>query len=1009
MSKVLFETIRKSLFIWAVICSAVVAGQNSFETSFFSAYESIIKGEPKFVRDSWNQSDRVFVLSEQQDSLSWESELLPDYYSNTFARFFFAAGLSTTDTTAYTLWLDQKALFTFQPEILSGDTILYSYRGSSLTFHKQKENKTATEFFVELRLPLQVLSLGERIRLKVTAHNEQPHQFWIYDLKPQAPFQIQNKGITKRGLESEWQKLILDLYYFSSEKPVFGLNVNGKTRITDTLRFGYNKWEVDIETGREAAWAELDMFRNDSLVKYVGYESKPLPYHEIYLVPKIVGDTLHSESINRLVGHVPSMTILESHLKGLSETDRMKWMHQLQTGAISFNVSNAQDFIGCNDWANYYDNLSKGLLFAKEQNLNGKSLQLSNPYELSESLIPFLTVYGIEYLSIKQDDLPLVDTKEIDEYPYFYWKNGESKILCEWYHHSYPSSLLSEDLIEQHLKNVSKPSYKMSRMDVELESMEGLQSFVNYWNTTYSNPKLIISSLEQYFDAFKQQHGEKLPELTYEYIGFSSMLTDVFPESSSAINKSQEELQELETAALFAPGLFKESSLEQHDLTNERRASLENLAYKNVVEEQTLVPDSVAKPSIYLTKKYQEITSEMDSVFVVCNSGEAVEGAYVEISQKWSENYQSVYGGEKEKLLPVQRMSDGTLLVYLEQVPAYGTLPLRLSALPTSVTSDLEIETSRVSNSRLSITYNANGYLTGLQRKDVAAAYIYENDTWGGIFKQSGSLLSLWESESSVSVVEKGPLCYKIQWTSEDEEMRYTRSLILYAWSDSFEWEVDVSMLSDVSGVDSYLSFPFLLEKPTYKYHTAFGTERDKFRYHWKRRNYRMPEAHIYQVEGLEKACQISMTKNGPLYARRLDFVSDWLPSYGDNGFLYQLSSRNHKENSIRENFRFRPVFRSSPMSVAEQEIILLPVSIEHHESLMDWDDENIELKYLKATEDGTMLAVFYNNSSEESNLKLKTSLNKKIECDPFGEGQRNLTNKKKMAGFSYLFVKLEP
>lgn len=1009
MSKVVFKTVKKSLFVWMILCSSIVLGQNAFETSFFSGYESIISGEEKIVRNSWSRSDRAFLLSEVQDSLSWESEQLPDYYSNSFARFFFAGGMNTTDSTSYTLWLDQKALFQFQPQLLEKDTVLYSTRGSSLAFHEQKKTDTTTEFFVELRLPLLVLSLGEQIQLKLTNNSKTPHRFWLYDLKPQAPFVVKNKGVSKRGFKMDIQKLELSLYYFNQEKPAFRLDVNGKPRVLDTLQFGYNKWDIEIEGGSQAKWTELDMFRNDSLVKYIGYESNALPYHEIYLVPKIKAGTVDSVAIDRALGHIPGMRVLNNILKDVSETDRMKWMHQLQTGAVSFNLSSDTDMIGNNLWANYYNNFKEGLLFAKEHNLNGKSLQLNNPFELSESFLPFLKEYGIDYLSIKEDDLPLLATKEIDKHPYFFWKKDDQKVLCEWFHHTQKSSSLSELAIAEQLERASHHPYKISRMDIELEGVEELRSFVNYWNTTYSNPKLIISSLDQYFEKFNQEYGEKIPELSYEFIGFSPVLTDVFPERSQEISELKASNEMMGDLAIFAPELFLETYQKQAKLLADKEAYIEKLASANVVEEQCLVSDTLAIAAVLELKHYQNIPNESDSVFVAYNAGEALETAYLEIPEKWSKGYLSAFAGKKEQAIPVQRMSDGGLLVYLEKVPAYGTVRIRLSALPATANGDLELTTSSLSNSRLDISFHQNGYLNGLQRKDAPSAYIYENDVWGGIFKQSGTSLSLWESSATMSIEENGPLCKRIKWVSQDNELRYTRYLTLYAWADRFEWEVELSLLSDTALSDNYLSFPFLLEKPTYKYQTSFGVERDKAHYNWKRRAYRLPEGLAYQVEGLQKACQISMSKAGPLYRRRLDFVSDWLPSYGDNGFLYQLSSRNHKEPTFRETFRFRPGFHSNEFVASQQELMVLPAAIAHREDLLNWDDKSIVLRYLRTDSEGDILAVFYNSSSEEHNLKLKTDFKKKFECDSYGEAQRNLSGKKKMPGHTYLFVKLHP
>lgn len=1007
MSKVVFETVKKSLFIWAVFSSVLLMGQNSFETSFFSAYESIISGEPKSIEDSWNSSNQVYILSEAQDSLSWKSEQLPDYYSNTFARFFFAAGMSTEDETNYTLWLDQKPLFQFQSTILQSDTTLFSYRGSNLSFHLQRETEKEKAFFVELRLPLQMMSLGEQLSLKLTDDNEKLHQFWLYDLKPRAPFRIQNKNITKRGFETELQKLQLDVYYFSSEKPAFALDVNGKTRLKDTLDFGYNKWEIEIETGREPKWTELDMFRNDSLVKYIGYESKPLPYHEIYIVPNIQDDSIALSSIDRLKGHVAGMDVLEHVLKELSETDRMKWMHQLQTGAISFNLSNTEDFTGENTFENYYANLSNGIDFAKEHNLNGKGLQLNNPYELSEAIVPFLRTYGVEYLSIRQDELPLVDTKALDKFPYFYWKNGEAKVLCQWYHHTASSSLLSEDLISEHLSRRSNSRYKISRMDLNLDNVEELRTFVNYWNTTYSSPKLIISSLDQYFDKFKEEYGTKIPELNYNYLGFSPLVTDVFPESSSQLQASKTALKQWETAALFAPDSFLVGFVKEQKALSESEAEIEGLASNYVFEHQSLRADSLAVASPYVVKRYDEGINDVDSVFVVCNPGKSLEDTYIEIPEKWSKGYHSVYLGEKEQLIVSQRLSSGNLLVHLKEVPAYSSLPLRLSRNVASLESDLRFDESSISNSRIRVEYRRDGYLNGLQRKDVAAEYIYENDVWGGLFKASGASLELWETSSSMEVVEKGPLCYKITWVSEDESIRYERSLVLYAWADSFDWEVTCTILSDGLVKDNYLSFPFLLEKPSYKFRTERTTEDDKFRYEWKRRDYRMPDALAYQVEGLEKACQLSMQKNGPLYSRKLDFVSDWLPSFGDNGFLYQLKSDDNEEGTFSERFSFRPVFRSSPIPTPAQALLLLPNNMSIETFLMKWDNKNIDLEYFKPNAEGDVFVVFYNNSGEEQNLKLKTPFKKKFECDIYGEARNNLAGKKKMPPYSYLYVKL--
>jgi alpha-mannosidase len=171
--------------------------------------------------------------------------------------------------------------------------------------------------------------------------------------------------------------------------------------------------------------------------------------------------------------------------------------------------------------------------FAREAGVPLTSGWISDVPGYSWGVVPALAHSGIKYFSLGTNTGDRIGhiIERLGDRP-FYWRSasGQEKLLC-WLHatgYSYfhigltyarRTNLLTEDRLFNYLRAVQtadRPSYDLLPLRYNIGSDNGppdeqLSDLVRQWNAMYASPRLVISTMTEFFEAFEKRYGETLP------------------------------------------------------------------------------------------------------------------------------------------------------------------------------------------------------------------------------------------------------------------------------------------------------------------------------------------------------------------------------------------------------------------------------------------------------------------------------------------------------------------
>ena len=351
-----------------------------------------------------------------------------------------------------------------------------------------------------------------------------------------------------------------------------------------------------------------------------------------------------------------------------------------------------------------------------------------------------------------------------------------------------------------------------------------LPGFVKAWNERYRTPRLVLDTVESLFAEMERRHGDSLPSLTGDMTPYwEDGAVSTAAEEASARASARRIVQAQALWALRAPERFP--------------FALAEAAWRNQIlwrEHTWGAADSVREPdrpdvvAQWVVKRGFAREADRTSRALL-DAAAPPRGAAVEIvnTLSWERSGLIVLppwvagAGDRavtgDRALPSQRLADRSLAVWVEGVPALGSVRMRIGqgepmAPPRAVTASA----AGVAGDRLRLTVSAtSGAVSGLywagsgernliQDEPGLLAYLYVpgRDPYGAVGN----------GPARISVIDAGPLVATVRIESEAPGSRgLVRTVRLVAGADQVELTAALDKVPVREKESAHLAFPFAL------------------------------------------------------------------------------------------------------------------------------------------------------------------------------------------------------
>jgi hypothetical protein len=219
-----------------------------------------------------------------------------------------------------------------------------------------------------------------------------------------------------------------------------------------------------------------------------------------------------------------------------------------------------------------------------------------------------------------------------------------------------------------------------------------LPAFVASWNARHETPRLVLDSVQGLFEAFERRYGASLPEkkgdLTpyWEDGAISSAGEEILARAAARRLVQAEALWAMTDPAAFPRDRAEEAwrqLLLWHEHTWGAAASISEPDRADVVAQWeykrafAVEADRRSRALLHEAAARWGATAA-DSTLAVVNTLAHSRGGFVILAAESSRAGDRVTGGDG-RALPSQRLADGSLAVAVADVPALGSVPLRVA------------------------------------------------------------------------------------------------------------------------------------------------------------------------------------------------------------------------------------------------------------------------------------------------------------------------------------------
>ncbi len=467
---------------------------------------------------------------------------------------------------------------------------------------------------------------------------------------------------------------------------------------------------------------------------------------------------------SRFRWNVEGLWSVESYLKQASPSERQAFVEAVKRGDIGLQANETNILTGLSspeELSHWTDGARR---LAREYGLPiARSAMHSDIPGLSWPVVSALYQAGVRYFSSGPNYMPgLPDRGDriggtlnaLGDQP-FWWASpsGKERILVwmagrgySWFHGLNMGRLNQggRDAILDYARELADRDYPWEMVQVRytIGGDNGpvdpdLPAIVNTWNETYDSPRLVIDTADAMFAEFERRYGARIPvrfgDMTpyWEDGAISTSAEETMVRASSRRLVQAETLWSLSRPELFPAADDEEAwrnVLLWHEHTWGAADSIRDPDRQDVAAQwtykQAFAVEADRRSRALLAAAQPPPGPEID----VVNTLAWKRSGLVVLSKEQSSAGNRVWDN-RGRTSPSQRLSDGTLAVWVADVPALGSVRLRLQqGEPAGVDTSVSVTAQGLDNRRVRVALDPNrGSISSLRwsgapDKELAAA-----------------------------------------------------------------------------------------------------------------------------------------------------------------------------------------------------------------------------------------------------------------------------------------------
>lgn len=874
------------LSIVLILCGSLVFAQTPFgnDIHWLSGYKKAIAGEtisyfsafPDYVNEAL-----LTRTTNGKKSIEWTTADVPET-KEPYVYFRWVAAHSSGTSSGirhFDFYINGKKEFTIttEPGNKNPDWSSTSPDSAKIAFVQLKRDANQDAHGIAyLRVPVSLVNFGQPLTLNITGEAQESND-WLMTFK----YSFEEKAdiiplpfLLKNGK----QVLMLNVLHFGKDESL-KVMINHKTSYSFPLKNGMNTFDVPVDPVTKPGKVHILVGYQDTVLENRYVNIKPVIQREIDFIPhshtdigyshlqteverihikniydalRMIGKTKNYPVDSRFKWNVESLWAAENFLKQASSADSLRFFNAVKNGSIGLSAMYANMMTGLSTPEEVYHYFDYAKILRDKFGLPIESGMMTDVPGMEWSTVTALAQSGIKYFSDGPNYLGKNNPYEGDRVGKFvkawgdkpvWWlsPSGKEKILfwtagrgySSW-HGTAPGGIFYsgtkkiaaylDDLAAQHYP------YKIIQWRYNIVSDNGpidttISDFVKQWNEKYASPKIILSTVNQLFEKFEKQYGDKIPTVQgdispYWMDGAASTARE------EGLNRENSfRLQQLSTLyAMLSPEIYSQKKFYE--------------AWRNIImftEHTWGAFNSISDPDIPFVKEQWKIKKDF-----MLNADKQTDSLYKNLVEKFCDTTSQTVAvvntlswkrsgpvylpktfkanfvqNEQGKIIPVQELSDGSKMFIAEKLPPFSICrfcPQR-NKIENHLKSSFVVTDSSVSNGKVYVRWNTkNGSITELQKGRYNYAGNFKNQGLNSYWYVPGRDPSMAETNEKVTmhVEDNGLYQATISFQSEAPgTFGISRKLTLLANSDQVFLENIINKKDVRSKEGVNFSFPF--------------------------------------------------------------------------------------------------------------------------------------------------------------------------------------------------------
>jgi hypothetical protein len=693
---------RFSFYFFLILLGCLSLSANNYFTNYqiLSAYEKTISGNSIFYPLHFHDSQNALLVDFKNNrKIQWESESIPNFYGDqkiTFA-FTFSQNNPIGENASYKLFIDSIHSVNF--EIFEGLTFSDSEDGIEIEIQPKEQNEELTySGFGFIKIPIQFLHPGQNLQfsLESTAESDLDSWFAIYQSHIIQGVRFLDSEILVKKDGEVFRELGVEVHNFGRRHKI-------NIRIDDTdfeiqAEPGIHYHPILLAENLRHREIEIETLVNDSVVSFERKRISPIKQRNIYLMNESYSyNSLFPDYINTDVNNlrqaltefskndtrpvwskfhwsVLEYAVINTFLKTASQEELELMKKAVRDGFLEISPAFKQIISSLSSPKDYSYLMEEGLGLLEESGAQSITQVQIDPSGMDARYLEYLLDRKITEIGVFQNNTYRTRPQYFEKFkkPYFYYSPYKTKPLLVYnqndaVYYKKSQHALNAQTIANHQHVLKAKSFKYPNSLLRLIPTEGkidsdISEFINTWNKEHKSPKLILSGFNGFAEQFRKVSGNKLKkssqlenafwaeQILNDHTNYSTE-NDFFQQVSdqdrlqAVLKKTNERKDVLASLRNYWDGRTSNIQYKSLHNGNHPKERIKNL--------NQIIGDKV--------KVYNPLSYTRSTLVKLPLTGKFLSAFYNDVE------------------IPFQRISDSTVLVYMDQFEGHSVREIRFT------------------------------------------------------------------------------------------------------------------------------------------------------------------------------------------------------------------------------------------------------------------------------------------------------------------------------------------